>query len=101
VAELLSENNLLYIKSYGSGGIASLHSAGPVQVHTIVTWNGINFNNPMPGQSDLSLLPSGLADDKSISGGGGASLLRTVELFGGLITLETTSDWRGGLFPVT
>ncbi len=95
VAELLTDNNLMHIKSYGPGGIASPSFRGTGAGHTTVTWNGININNPMHGQSDLSLLPSGLADEISIFSGGG-KVLSNGGAIGGIISLETTPDWDEG-----
>lgn len=95
VAELLTGNNLMHIKSYGSGGIASPSFRGTGASHTTVTWNGININNPMHGQSDLSLLPSGLVDEISIFSGGG-KVLSNGSAIGGIISLETSPDWDEG-----
>lgn len=93
VAELLSDNNLMHIQSYGSGGIASPSFRGTGASHTTVTWNGISINNPMPGQSDLSLLPSGLADEINVLSGG-PSMLSNGGAIGGVITLESGNEWN-------
>ncbi len=95
VAELLSENKLMHIQSYGSGGIASPSFRGTGASHTTVVWNGISINNPMPGQSDLSLLPSGLADEINIFNGG-TPVLANGGAIGGVIALESDSSWNEG-----
>ncbi len=95
VAELLSDHNMLHVKSYGAGGIASPSFRGTGAGHTTVTWNGISINNPMVGQSDLSLLPSGLADEISVFSGGGP-VLSNGGAIGGIISLETGTDWDKG-----
>ena len=67
VAELLSENSVIYIKSYGSGGLSTASFRGTGAGHTQLTWNDININNPMVGQFDLSLVPAGFIDDINIT----------------------------------
>ena len=58
LADLLSENSEIFIKSYGMGGTATPSFRGTGASHTQIDWNGININNPMLGQSDLSLYTS-------------------------------------------
>jgi outer membrane cobalamin receptor len=91
---LLSENSLIYIKSYGPGGSATPSFRGTGATHTLVNWNGININNPMLGQSDFSLIPSGMADEVNISFGG-ASMDVGSGGIGGSINLENKPEWTG------
>ncbi len=93
IADLLSENTHLHIKSYGLGGIATSSFRGTGASHTQVAWNGININNPMPGQSDLSLIPAGIAENISLYSGGGSMIVNGGAI-GGLIDLETGPEWR-------
>ncbi len=72
VAELLSENSGIYIKSYGSGGLSTASFRGTGAGNTQLAWNNINISNPMVGQSDLSLVPAGFFDDINILYGGGS-----------------------------
>ncbi|MCX6330094.1 MAG: TonB-dependent receptor [Bacteroidia bacterium] len=90
--DLFSENSLIYIKSYGPGGSATPSFRGTGAAHTQVTWNGININHPMLGQSDFSLIPSGMVDDVKISYGG-ASMEISSGGIGGSINLESKPDW--------
>jgi len=94
LADLISDNSLIYIKTYGSGGLATLSFRGTGSGHTQLAWNSVNLNNPMTGQFDLSLVPAGLVDDVSIFYGGGSMCINSGG-FGGIIDLETKPDWSG------
>ncbi|HOU02145.1 MAG TPA: TonB-dependent receptor plug domain-containing protein [Bacteroidales bacterium] len=91
--DLLNETTPLFIKYYGSGGAATSSFRGTSAGHTEVTWNGININDPMLGQSDFSLVPAGLADNVMISFGGAAMDLGNSGI-GGVINIENAPDWE-------
>jgi vitamin B12 transporter len=93
LADILSENSMIFIKSYGMGGVATPSFRGTGASHTLLTWNNINISNPMLGQSDLSLIPSGLADDIQIYFGG-ASMSENSGGIGGTINLESKPVWK-------
>jgi outer membrane cobalamin receptor len=93
LAEMLSSNSLIYIKCYGMGGTATPSFRGTGANHTQVAWNNINLNNPMPGQSDFTLIPAGLADEIQIYSGGASMLLNSGGI-GGIINLETKPVWK-------
>ncbi len=93
LAEVLSENSNISIKSYGMGGTATISFRGTGSGHTQVAWNGVNLNNPMPGLSDLSLIPTGLIDDIKIYFGG-ASMSTNSGGIGGLINMQTNPEWK-------
>lgn len=93
IAEVLSENSNIFVKSYGMGGAATLSFRGTGAGHTQVEWNGINLNNPMLGQSDLSLLPSGMIDCLDIYYGG-ASMSMGSGGIGGIVNLITLPKWK-------
>jgi iron complex outermembrane receptor protein len=90
--DLLNEATPLFIKYYGSGGIATSSFRGTSAGHTEVAWNGININDPMLGQSDFSLIPAGLADNVMISFGG-ASMDLGSNGIGGVINIENVPEW--------
>lgn len=92
LADLIAENSIIHLKTYGSGGLATISLRGTGPGHIQVTWNEINLNNPMVGQLDLSLIPAGFIDDINIYYGGG-SMNITGGGFGGVINLETNPDW--------
>ena len=93
LAELLPRYSPVFIKSYGMGGSASPSLRGTGAGHTQLTWNGINIGNPMLGQCDLSLFPSGLVDNIQIYYGG-ASMATGTGGIGGIVNLETVPVWK-------
>jgi outer membrane cobalamin receptor len=93
LTDVLNETTPLFIKYYGSGGTATSSFRGTSAGHTQVAWNGININDPMLGQSDLSLLPSGMIDNVMISFGG-ASMDLGNGAIGGIINLENIPYWK-------
>jgi iron complex outermembrane receptor protein len=93
LAEILSENSNIFIKSYGMGGTATPSFRGTGASQTEIDWNGININNPMLGQTDLSLIPVGLIDDIQIYFGGASMSLNSGGI-GGIINLETKPYWK-------
>jgi vitamin B12 transporter len=74
LAELLSGESPIFIKSYGSGGLASTSFRGGSAAHTSLLWGGVPINSPTNGQLDLSLIPSNFFNNASISYGGGSTL---------------------------
>ena len=54
LAELLSDNSVIYIKSLGQGALATASFRGTSSAHTRVNWNGININPPMSSTFDRS-----------------------------------------------
>jgi vitamin B12 transporter len=73
-AELLAYNGSVYIKSYGPGGIATTALRGGSAEQTAVLWNGMNLQNTMLGQTDLSTLPVILFESVGIEYGPGTSV---------------------------
>ncbi|MBN2666305.1 MAG: TonB-dependent receptor [Bacteroidales bacterium] len=89
IADLLSGNSVIHIKSYGSGGLATPSFRGTGPSHTRVSWNDVNLNSPMLGQFDLSLIPAGFIDDVNIYYGAGSMGINSGG-FGGVIDLKTS-----------
>ncbi|HTA61200.1 MAG TPA: TonB-dependent receptor plug domain-containing protein [Bacteroidia bacterium] len=69
LSQLLIQQNGVMVKAYGPGNIASLSIRGSTAQQTAVIWNGMNINNPMLGQADISLLPVGFFNSMSIQKG--------------------------------
>jgi iron complex outermembrane receptor protein len=95
LSEMLSGKSMIFIKSYGMGGVASPSFRGTGASQTLINWNGINLNSPMLGQSDLSLIPIGLVDDVHVYYGGASMQLNNGGI-GGAINIETKPTWEKG-----
>lgn len=93
MSDMISGNSLIFVKSYGLGGSATTSIRGAGASHTQITWNGININNPMAGQSDLSLIPVCFIDDVHIYYGGASMALNSGGI-GGIINIETNPVWK-------
>ena len=59
LGDLLSDETGAFVKSYGSGGIATISLRGSSAGQSTITWNGVPVLNPMLGLQDLSLIPLG------------------------------------------
>ncbi len=57
LASVLSMQTPLFVRSYGTGTLATLGIRGGGAAHTQIVWNGIPLRNPMLGLQDLSLIP--------------------------------------------
>jgi len=96
LSEMLSGTSTIFLKSYGMGGTATPSFRGTSAGQTLLEWNGIKINNPMLGQSDLSLIPVGLIDDVQVLYGG-ASMVLSNGGIGGAINLENKPVWKKGI----
>ncbi|HEX2920593.1 MAG TPA: TonB-dependent receptor [Bacteroidales bacterium] len=93
LADVLTWNTPVLIKNYGPGGSSTLSFRGTGASNSNVTWNGLKIDNPMLGQTDLSLLPVGLIDEMSIYYGG-ASMKSLSGATGGVIALDNKPVWE-------
>ena len=87
LAGLLAANSVVFVKSYGRGGLATASFRGTAASHTQVLWNGFQISSPMLGQVDLSLVPNAFFDRASLFYGG-SSLESIPGALGGSIELE-------------
>ena len=95
VAEVLSRQSGVFIKSYGLGSSATSSIRGGNAGQTSVIWNGLPLQSPMLGQLDLSLLPVSFIDQMSVRyGGNGASWGSGA--IGGVITLDNHAQYGIG-----
>src|ERR1700751_1120749 len=69
LSQLLLQQNGTLVKAYSPGNIAVLSIRGSTAQQTAVIWNGMNINNPMLGQADISLLPVGFFNSISLQKG--------------------------------
>jgi len=70
LAEMLSANSSVFIKSYSSGGSATISARGTEARHNAVLWNGFNINSSSLGLTDLSIVPTFIAEDITLILGG-------------------------------
>jgi vitamin B12 transporter len=91
--DILRDATPLFIKEYGAGLTATSSFRGTSAGHTQVMWNGININDPMLGQTDFSLIPSGMIDNVLVSFGG-ASMDLGSGAIGGVINLGNEPSWK-------
>ena len=75
LADLLANQSTIHIKSYGNGNIVSTSMRGGNANHTALLWNGLNIQNTMLGQPDLSIVPTSLFNNISLEYGGGSAIL--------------------------
>lgn len=87
LADLLGQNQSIYIKSYGVGSLATPAIRGSSAPQTAVIWDGLPITSPMLGQLDLSLINLSLIDNVSIVLGGGSTLWGSGAI-GGTIHLD-------------
>jgi len=74
LSDKLSRESGIFVKSYGSSGIATLSMRGLGAAHTLLLWNGMPVNSPMLGLCDLTLVPVYLSGRMRIQQGGGGPL---------------------------
>ncbi len=70
ISDLINVFGNANIKSYGGGMLSTVSLRGASSSQTLINWNGININNSMSGQTDLSIIPVFFADEISIQSGG-------------------------------
>ncbi len=85
VANLLSQQVPVFVKSYGFNGLATLNFRGASAAQSQVYWNGIPLQNAALGLSDVSLLPVSLLNKVNIVYGGSAALWGSGNIGGALV----------------
>ena len=90
VADLLASRTGLFVKRYGSGGLATPSLRGASASQTLVLLDGHRMANPQLGQLDLRTLPTLLLQSVEIMHGAGSPLYGT-DAVGGVISLRTMS----------
>ncbi len=94
--QLLLQQNTCFVKLYGPANIASLSVRGSTAQQTAVIWNGMNINNPMLGQSDISLLPVGFFNAISLQKGALSGYWGSGAMAGAL-NLQSSAQNNSGL----
>jgi len=83
---LLQGSSQVLIKSYGPGMLGSLSIRGTGAAHSPILWNGLNIQNNMSSQQDLSLIQGFLFDAIQLNAGA-QNNLSTGGILGGSIAL--------------
>ncbi len=87
LSELLSSGSAVFIKSYGSGGSATISSRGTEARHNAVLWNGFSINSATLGLTDVSMIPSAMSDNITLYHGGSSPVNGNAAL-GSMVLLE-------------
>lgn len=95
LADLLSNQSTIHVKQYGNGNITTTSMRGGNSNHTAILWNGLNIQNAMLGQTDLSIIPSLFFNNVSLEYGGGSALWGSGAI-GGSIHLQNKSMFNQG-----
>lgn len=95
LSELLNNNSPIFVKTYGSGSLASVSFRGTGASHTSVLWNGVSLNSPMNGQVDFSLFPTLFVDEAEIYHGA-SGLVNGSGALGGSIALNNNTKFNKG-----
>lgn len=69
LGESLQQNANVFVKSYGSGSMATISLRGANASQTQVYWNGISLNSSLYGSTDLALFPTFFIDDAHVDYG--------------------------------
>jgi len=97
LADLLASTTPIFIKNYGPGALSSTSFRGGNASQTAVLWNGLNIQNSMLGQVDLSNISNNLFNDVSIEYGGSSALWGSGAV-GGAIHLGNTLAFNKPLY---
>lgn len=95
IADLLANQSTIHVKSYGNGNIASSSIRGGSANHTALLWNGLNIQNAMLGQPDLSIVPTTLFNNILLEYGGGSTMWGNGAI-GGSIHLQNKQFFNQG-----
>ncbi len=88
VADLLVARGPLFVRRYGSSGLASMSLRGSTASQALVLLDGRRLADPQLGQMDVSLLPTVMLESVEILHGGGSALYGT-DALGGVVHLRS------------
>jgi len=94
VADLLEARGPLFVRRYGSSGLASITLRGSSSSQTLVLLDGRRIADPQLGQLDLSLLPTVMLESVEVLHGGGSALYGT-DALGGVVHLRSIRPTEG------
>jgi len=85
LANLLSQQEPVFVKSYGFNGLATLNFRGSSAAQSAVLWNGVPIQNAALGIADVSILPVLFMSKVNIVYGGSAALWGSGNVGGALL----------------
>ena len=106
MANLLSQQAPVFVKSYGFNGLATLNFRGSSAAQSEVLWNGVPIQNSALGIADVSTLPVLFMNKVNVVYGGSAALWGSGNVGGALLlenetplfdTARHTLSFSGGL----
>jgi len=92
LADVLSNQSSVYIKSYGVSSLSSISIRGGSASQTQTTMNGMLMNSPTTGQIDYSTVPSFIFNNMQLQYGSQVSLMGSGAI-GGSIHLSNQVDF--------
>lgn len=96
LADLLTNQSQIFIKSYGLGSLATTSIRGGGAAHSAVLWNGFNIQSPTLGMVDLSLVPVNFLNEVNLQYGASSALWGSGAV-GGVIHLNNTPQFNKGI----
>ncbi len=88
LAQLLTQQTPIFIKSYGFNGLATLNIRGASAAQSQVLWNGVPITNAALGIADLASLPVFFIQNMQLVYGSSGSLFGSGNI-GGTVSFET------------
>jgi len=106
IANLLSQQSPVFIKSYGVNGLATLNFRGSSAAQSQVYWNGVPLQNVAMGVSDVSLLPVSLMNKVNLVYGSSSAMWGSGNVGGALVVenekpyFDTNNAFRHAVYAV-
>jgi vitamin B12 transporter len=97
LAEKLNTNNILFVKQYGQGTLATPSLRGSNAQQVALIWEGVPIQSSLNGTSDLNLIPAELFEALRIETAVGSSL-RGSSAMAGSITFSNPNTAKGTHF---
>lgn len=96
LTDVLSENTIMFVKSYGIGSLATTSFRGGNASHTAVLWNGLNITSPFNALIDFSLIPANAFNTIDVGFGGSGGVWGSGAV-GGAIHLQNNLKYNTGI----
>lgn len=93
LADLLQQQSVVNITSYGPGGLAGIKMRGGSADHTTIIWNGLNIKPPMSGEMNLSSVNAGLFESVSVQPGASSTMYGTGAATG-VVAISNALDFK-------